>query len=61
MTINNELLEILVCPACREKVEHKGEFIICTACGKRYPIRDEIPIMLINEALPPEDKTPSTK
>jgi uncharacterized protein YbaR (Trm112 family) len=54
MTINKELLEILVCPACREKVELKGEFIVCSACGKRYPIRDEIPIMLINEALPPE-------
>ncbi|MFA5863965.1 MAG: Trm112 family protein [Phycisphaerae bacterium] len=56
MTINSELLEILVCPACREKVELKDEFIVCTACRRRYPIRDEIPIMLINEALPPEEE-----
>jgi hypothetical protein len=55
MTINSELLEILVCPACREKVEQKGEFIVCSSCGRRYPIRDEIPIMLINEALSPEE------
>ncbi len=60
MTINKELLEILVCPACREKVDLKGEFIVCSGCGKRYPIRDEIPIMLINEALPPEEGTNST-
>ncbi len=55
MTINNELLEILVCPACRVKVELKGDFIVCTACRRRYPIREDIPIMLINEALPPEE------
>jgi uncharacterized protein YbaR (Trm112 family) len=57
MTIKNDLLEILVCPACRENVELKGEFIVCTSCGRRYPIRDGIPIMLINEALPPEESS----
>jgi uncharacterized protein len=61
MTINKELLEILVCPACREKVELKGEFIVCSGCGKRYPIREEIPIMLINEALPPEENKTEEK
>jgi uncharacterized protein len=55
MTISNDLLDILVCPACREKVELKDSFIVCTACRRRYPIREDIPIMLINEALPPED------
>jgi len=54
MAINKELLEILACPDCRAKVELKNDFIVCTGCGKRYPIRDDIPIMLINEALPPE-------
>jgi uncharacterized protein YbaR (Trm112 family) len=55
MTINSELLEILVCPACRGKVEQKDQYIVCTACGRRYPIREEIPIMLINESLPSEN------
>jgi uncharacterized protein YbaR (Trm112 family) len=54
MTINKELLEILVCPDCRGDVEMKNEFIVCTKCGKRYPVREDIPIMLINEALPAE-------
>lgn len=57
MTINKELLDILVCPDCRGNVEQKGEFIVCCDCGKRYPIREDIPIMLINEALPPENTT----
>lgn len=56
MAISSELLNILVCPACRQKVELKGEFIVCSGCGKRYPIRDEIPVMLVNEALEPEEK-----
>ena len=57
MTINKELLEILVCPDCRGNVEMKSEFIVCGDCGKRYPIREGIPIMLINEALPPENSS----
>ena len=54
MAINKELLEILACPDCRAKVELRDDFIVCIGCRKRYPIRDNIPIMLINEALPPE-------
>lgn len=55
MSLNSELLEILVCPDCKGKVKEENECVACTQCGKRYPIRDEIPIMLINEALPPEN------
>ena len=47
--ISKELLEILVCPACKTKVELTGEFLACTGCGRRYPVRDGIPIMLIEE------------
>jgi uncharacterized protein len=57
MTIREELLNILVCPACRGKVIVKESFIICTTCQRHYPIRDDIPIMLVNEATIPE--TPS--
>ena len=52
--IDAKLLEILACPACKAPVELKGEKICCTGCGKRYPIRDDIPIMLIDEAEEPE-------
>jgi hypothetical protein len=50
--IDARLLEILVCPACRAKVRHEGERLVCQnpACGLRYPIRDDIPVMLIHEA-----------
>ncbi len=53
--IDPELLKILACPDDKEPVELKGEFLVCTKCGRRYPIRDGIPVMLIDEALPPEN------
>ncbi len=48
-TISNELLEILACPADKQKVELQDDFLICRSCGRRYPIEDGIPIMLIEE------------
>ncbi|MCI0661903.1 MAG: Trm112 family protein [Acidobacteria bacterium] len=53
MSINTVLLEILRCPACRAKVELKadGSSIKCVSCHRVYPIRDEIPIMLVDEAV----------
>jgi len=48
--IDKELLDILACPACKADVELKDDKICCTKCGKKYPIRDGIPIMLIDEA-----------
>lgn len=48
--IDKELLEILACPACKGDVELREDKIICTQCGRRYPIRDGIPIMLVDEA-----------
>jgi uncharacterized protein len=52
MPISEQLLEILVCPACRAKVELKadGSGLKCVACKRVYPIRDDIPVMLIDEA-----------
>ena len=54
--IDKELLEILVCPKCKTKVKLEGERILCTnpQCGLRYPIRDGIPVMLIDEAEKPQ-------
>jgi UDP-glucose 4-epimerase len=48
--IDKELLEILACPACKAPVVQQGDRIVCTGCGRRYPIRDGIPVMLIDEA-----------
>ena len=52
MPINEQLLEILVCPADRAKVELKpdGSGLKCVECGRVYPIRNDIPVMLIDEA-----------
>ena len=55
MILDERLMEILVCPACRGKVEHKERrhLIVCTGCGLRYPVRDGIPVMLVEEATAP--------
>jgi uncharacterized protein YbaR (Trm112 family) len=54
--IDQELLEILACPKCKSPVrlDESAARIICTSatCGLRYPIRDGIPVMLIDEAEP---------
>ena len=48
--IDENLLKILACPACKAEVELKNQKIVCTKCGKKYPIKDGIPIMLVEEA-----------
>jgi uncharacterized protein YbaR (Trm112 family) len=52
MAISQELLEILACPACKAKVELKpdGTGLKCVECKRVYPIRDDIPVMLVDEA-----------
>jgi len=56
MSIDKQILEILACPACKTKVVLAGEYIQCTKCQRRYPIRDDIPIMLLSEAVTGEDE-----
>lgn len=53
--IDQELLDLLACPACKTAVRLEGERLICTnpACGLRYPIREGIPVMLVEEAEKP--------
>ena len=50
--IDDELLKILACPACKADVKLENNKIVCTnlKCNKKYPIKDGIPIMLIDEA-----------
>jgi uncharacterized protein YbaR (Trm112 family) len=50
--LDKELLDILACPACRADVRLEGDRVVCTSCGRRYPVRDGIPIMLVEEAEP---------
>lgn len=54
--IDKELLDILACPACKADIKLEGEKLACqnSACGLRYPIKDGIPIMLIDEAEKPQ-------
>ena len=56
--IDEELLEILACPACQDPVHLEGEQIVCDGCGRRYPIREGIPIILIEEAEASVHETP---
>lgn len=52
MAISQELLDILICPACRGELELKqdGTGLKCVSCKRVYPIRDDIPVMLVDEA-----------
>lgn len=53
MALSKELLEILVCPQCKGEIEltDKQDGLLCRACKLLYPITDDIPVMLIDEAI----------
>jgi uncharacterized protein YbaR (Trm112 family) len=48
--VPEDLLAILVCPVDHAKVHPDGDFLVCEACGRAYPVRDGIPVMLVEEA-----------
>ena len=52
MPVDQALLDILVCPACKTPVRlvKDGTGLRCDACRRTYPIKDDIPVMLIDEA-----------
>ena len=52
LMIAKELLEILVCPACRRALEYRQnpESLKCTACHRVYAVKNDIPIMLVDQA-----------
>lgn len=54
MAVSNELLEILVCPKCKGEIRltEKEDGLVCESCRLMYEIREDIPIMLIDEAKP---------
>jgi uncharacterized protein len=54
MPVSQELLDILACPKCKQPVvlNAAGTGLTCEPCGLEYPIMDDIPVMLIDEAKP---------
>ena len=57
------LLDILACPNCRSplRVDEEASELVCTsaACGLAYPVRDDIPVLLIDEARRPDAGAPA--
>ena len=53
MPINKELLDILACPKCKGGLVYKEaeDGLVCNACKLMYPVKDNIPVMLIDEAV----------
>lgn len=52
--VSQELLDILRCPNCVRETDglldyYRGSWLICQDCARKYPIRDDIPVMLIDE------------
>jgi len=52
MSLSKSLLEVLVCPKCKREVyiSKDESYLVCTHCKLKYPIREDIPVMLIEEA-----------
>jgi len=55
MPVDARLLEMLICPSCAGGIRELGQdrALECVACGRIYPIRDGIPVLLVEEAGPP--------
>ena len=53
MALNKEQLSILVCPKCKGDLLYKEAecFLVCEKCRLRYAVKDDIPVMLIDEAV----------
>jgi uncharacterized protein YbaR (Trm112 family) len=52
LNIDDWLLEILACPKCRSQLraDEAASELVCTGCGLAYPVRDDIPVLLVDEA-----------
>jgi uncharacterized protein YbaR (Trm112 family) len=52
MTLSPQLLAILVCPKCKGALEYREaeEALVCHRCALKYAVRDDIPVMLVDEA-----------
>ncbi|WP_319541523.1 Trm112 family protein [uncultured Pseudodesulfovibrio sp.] len=61
MSLNKELLDILACPKCKGGLELKSgeDGLACAKCKIVYPVKDDIPIMLVDQAVPEKEWTGS--
>ena len=52
MNLDEKLLVLIVCPACHADlaVDNAAEELVCSGCGLAYPVRDDIPVLLVDEA-----------
>jgi len=55
---DKELLKIIICPLCKESVSlsEDEKWLICSKCRRKYPIKENIPVMLIDEAILEENE-----
>jgi uncharacterized protein YbaR (Trm112 family) len=53
MNLDPALLAIIVCPACHGDLAEQAEELVCGSCGLAYPVRDGIPVLLVDEARKP--------
>ncbi len=58
MALSKDLIEILACPKCKGDLIYKEteNFLVCEKCRLMYPIKDDIPVMIIEEAEPLKEK-----
>jgi len=49
-----DLIQDLVCPLGKYELKHEGNFLICTYCGVKFPVIDNIPVLLIDDAILPD-------
>lgn len=58
MALDKELLDILACPVCKGDVYESEDknFLICEKCRLKFPVKEGIPVMLQEEAVPMDDK-----
>ena len=55
MNLDQGLLDLIVCPACHGAlvVDDEAQELVCSGCGRAYPVRDDIPVLLVDEARDP--------
>lgn len=51
-----EFVKRLACPACKVALSLEGDKLVCTECRRRFPVRDGVPVLLLDEAETPEDE-----
>ena len=55
--LSKDLLDILCCPKCHGDLDYREQeaTLTCKKCGREYPVRDDIPIMLVDDDTPQRD------